>query len=145
MIFNYETQRFVSAKTNRRPSSMEVVEMNTAWKRWQDYATIIFGVALFVTPLVFADTSQATATTTAYILGVLLVLAGLLAAAMREANQVELSPVILGVFTFISPFVLGFTAVTAVAWAAYIIGVLAVVNAGSLLLNVTGNRRPNLA
>ncbi|HXN57833.1 MAG TPA: SPW repeat protein [Candidatus Angelobacter sp.] len=119
--------------------------MNTAWKRWQDYATIIFGVALFATPLVFGDISQATATTTAYILGVVLVLAGLLAAAMREANQVEWIPVILGVITFISPFVLGFTAVTAVAWAAYIIGVLAVVNAGSLLLNVTGNRRPNLA
>ncbi|MEA2635306.1 MAG: hypothetical protein QOH92_2073, partial [Chloroflexota bacterium] len=40
---------------------------------------------------------------------------------------------------------LGFTAVTAVAWAANIVGVLAVVNAGSLLLNVTGSRRPNLA
>jgi uncharacterized membrane protein HdeD (DUF308 family) len=119
--------------------------MGTAWKRWQDYATIIFGVALFITPLVFGDTSQGTATTTAYILGVLLVLSGLLAAAMREANTAEWIPVVLGVITFISPFVFGFTAVTAVAWAAYIVGVLAVVNAGSLLLNVTGNRRPNLA
>jgi len=119
--------------------------MGTAWKRWQDYATIVFGVALFVTPLVFGDTSQGTATTSAYILGVLLVLSGLLGAAMREANAVEWIPVILGVITFISPFVFGFTAVTAVAWAAYIIGVLAVVNAGSLALNLTGNRRPNLA
>jgi hypothetical protein len=119
--------------------------MSTAWRRWQDYATIIFGAALFVTPFVFGDTSQGTAATTAYILGVLLVLAGLLAAAMREANQVEWIPVILGVIIFISPFVLGFTAVTAIAWAAYIVGVLAVINAGSLLLNVTGNRRPNLA
>jgi uncharacterized membrane protein HdeD (DUF308 family) len=119
--------------------------MNTAWKRWQDYATIIFGVALFVAPFVFGDTSQTTATTTAYILGALLLLSGLLAAAMREANQVEWIPVILGVITFISPFVLGFTAVTAIAWAAYIVGVLAGINAGSLLLNVTGNRRPNLA
>jgi len=119
--------------------------MSTAWKRWQDYATIILGVALFVTPFVFGDTSQGTATTTAYILGVLLVLSGVLAAAMREANTVEWIPVILGVITFISPFVFGFTAVTAVAWGAYIVGVLAVVNAGSLLLNLTGNRRPNLA
>lgn len=119
--------------------------MTTAWKRWQDYATIILGVALFVSPFVFGDTSQATASTTAYILGALLVLSGLLAAAMREANTVEWIPVILGVVTFISPFVLGFTAVTAVAWAAYIVGVLAVLNAGSLVLNVTGSRRPNLA
>jgi uncharacterized membrane protein HdeD (DUF308 family) len=119
--------------------------MGTAWRRWQDYATIILGVALFVTPFVFGDTSQGTAATTAYILGVLLVLSGLLAAAMREANTVEWIPVILGVITFISPFVFGFTAVTAIAWAAYIVGVLAVVNAGSLLLNLTGSRRPNLA
>jgi uncharacterized membrane protein HdeD (DUF308 family) len=119
--------------------------MSAAWRRWQDYATIILGVALFVSPFVFGDTSQGTAATTAYILGVLLVLSGLLAAAMREANAVEWIPVILGVITFISPFVFGFTAVTAIAWAAYIVGVLAVVNAGSLLLNLTGNRRPNLA
>src|SRR3984893_431670 len=103
--------------------------MNTAWKRWQDYGTIILGVALFVTPFAFGDTSQGTAATTAYILGVLLVLGGLLAAAMREANPTEWIPVILGVVTFISPFVFGFTAVTA----------------GSLLLNITGSRRPNLA
>jgi hypothetical protein len=51
----------------------------------------------------------------------------------------------LGVITLVSPFVFGFTAVTAIAWAAYVVGVLAVVNAGSLLLNLTGNRRPNLA
>jgi len=119
--------------------------MSTAWRRWQDYATIILGVALFVTAFVFGDTSQATASTTAYILGVLLVLSGLLAAAMREANPTEWIPVILGIVTFISPFVFGFTAVTAIAWASYIVGVLAVVNAGSLLLNITGSRRPNLA
>ncbi len=117
----------------------------TAWKRWQDYATIIFGVALFVTPFVFGDTSRGTAATTAYILGVLLVLGGLLAAAMREANTAEWIPVILGVIAFISPFVFGFTAVTAIAWAAWIVGVLTVVGAGSLLLNIGGNRRPNLA
>jgi len=119
----------------------------TAWKRWQDYATIIFGVVLFVTPFVFGDTSQATATTTAYILGVLLVLAGLLSAAMREANNVEYVPVILGVVTFISPFVFGFTAVTAIAWAALILGVLTVVGAGSLLLGNRNSRtqHPTLA
>jgi uncharacterized membrane protein HdeD (DUF308 family) len=116
----------------------------TAWKRWQDYATIIFGVALFVSPIVFGDTSQATATTTAYILGVLLVLGGLLAAAMREANQVEWIAVVLGVITFISPFVFGFTAVTAVAWAAWVLGVLTVISAGSLLLS-NRQQRPTLA
>jgi uncharacterized membrane protein HdeD (DUF308 family) len=119
----------------------------TAWRRWQDYATIIFGVALFVTPFVFGDTSQGTASTTAYILGVLLVLGGLLAAAMREANNTEYVPLIVGVITFISPFVFGFTAVTAIAWAAWILGVLTVASAGSLLLVNRNNRsqHPTLA
>jgi uncharacterized membrane protein HdeD (DUF308 family) len=119
----------------------------TAWKRWQDYATIIFGAALFVTPFVFGDTSQGTAATTAYILGVLLVLGGLLSAAMREANTVEYVPVILGVITFISPFVFGFTAVTAIAWGAWILGVLTVVSAGSVLLGNRNSRtqHPTLA
>ena len=111
----------------------------TAWRRWQDYATIVFGVLLFVSPIVFGDTSQSTATVTAYILGVLLVLGGLLSAAMRQANPVEWVPVILGVVTFVSPWVFGFTAVTAVAWAAWILGILTVLSAGSLLL--MGNRR----
>src|SRR2546430_17743525 len=116
----------------------------TSWKRWQDYATIIFGVALFLSPFVFGDTSQGTAATTAYVLGVLLVLGGLLAAAMREANNAEDVPLILGVITFISPFVFGFTAVTAIAWAGWIVGVLTVVTAGSLLL-VNRSQRPTLA
>ena len=121
--------------------------MSTAWRRWQDYATIILGVALFVTPFVFGDTSQGTAATTVYILGVVLVLGGLLAAAMREANNAEYVPVILGVVTFISPFLFGFTAVTAIAWAAWVVGVLAVASAGSLLLVNRGNRtqHPTLA
>lgn len=117
----------------------------TGWKRWQDYATIIFGVVLFVTPFVVGDTSRGSAVTTAYILGVLLALAGLLAAAMREANSVEWIPVVLGVITFVSPFVFGFTGVAAIAWAAWILGLLTVVSAGSLLLAVNRNRRPTLA
>ena len=111
----------------------------TAWRRWQDYATVLFGVLLFISPIVFGDTGQSTATITAYILGVLIVLGGLLAAAMRQPNPVEYVPVILGVITFISPWVFGFSAVTGVAWAAWALGVLTVLSAGSVLL--TGNRR----
>jgi hypothetical protein len=51
------------------------------------------------------------------------------------------------VITFISPFVFGFTAVTAIAWAAWILGVLTVASAGSLLLVNRNNRsqHPTLA
>jgi hypothetical protein len=106
----------------------------TGWKRWQDYATMLFGVLLFVSPFVFQDTGQTVAATTAYVLGALLFLAGLLATLMREARSIEIVPVVLGVVTFLAPWVLGFTGVTAVAWAAWILGVLAVLGAGGTFL-----------
>jgi hypothetical protein len=106
----------------------------TGWKRWQDYATMAIGVLLFVTPFVFQDTGQTVAATSAYVLGVLLFLAGLLARVMRRVGSVEIVPVVLGVVTFLAPWVLGFTAVTAVAWAAWILGILAVLNAGGTFL-----------
>ena len=43
-------------------------------------------------------------------------------------------PVFLAVVAFVAPWLLGFTAVTAVAWAAWILGVLAVLNAGGTFL-----------
>jgi len=106
----------------------------SGWKRWQNYATMAFGVLLFVTPFVFGDTAQTVAAASAYIIGALLFLAGLLAATMRDAGSVELIPVVLGVVAFVAPWLLGFTAVTAVAWAAWILGVLAVLNAGGTFL-----------
>jgi hypothetical protein len=34
----------------------------TASRRWQDYATMVFGVLLFISPLVFGETSHNTST-----------------------------------------------------------------------------------
>lgn len=116
----------------------------TAWKRWQDYATMAFGVLLFISPFVFSETGQTVAASAAYVLGVLLVLAGILTAAMREPRGVELVPAILGVIVFVSPWVLGITAVTGIAWTAWVLGALALINAGYVLLRPTG-QRPSLA
>ena len=33
-------------------------EVMTAWKRWQDYATMAFGVLLIISPFVFGETSH---------------------------------------------------------------------------------------
>jgi uncharacterized membrane protein HdeD (DUF308 family) len=106
----------------------------TAWKRWQDYATMVAGVLLFVSPFVFGETSQGVAAYGAYVLGILLVLSGILAAAMRESGGVELLPAVLGVITFVSPWVLGFAGITAIAWTAWVLGIVVVIIAGSLLL-----------
>ena len=115
----------------------------TAWRRWQDYATIVLGALLFVSPVVFGDTGQSVAAATAYVLGVLLVVAGIIAEAMNRRNGFEIVPAVLGVVAFVSPWVFGFTAVTGVAWVAWIVGALAIINAGYLLLSSTA--RPRVA
>jgi hypothetical protein len=105
----------------------------STWRRWQDWVVVGLGVVLFVTPFVFGETAQTVAASTTYTLGVLVALAGLLNAAMREAGGLELIPAVLAVILFVSPWVFGFTAVTALAWSAWIIGILVLAAAGSLL------------
>jgi hypothetical protein len=81
---------------------------------------------------VFAETSQTVAACAAYVLGVLIVLAGLLNAAMERAGGLEIIPAILAVILFVSPWIFGFTALTAGAWSAWIVAILIVLAIGSL-------------
>jgi hypothetical protein len=104
----------------------------TAWMRWQDWAVVALGVALFVTPLVFGETSHAAAASTTYVLGASVALAGLMNASTRRASGLELVPAAVAVVLFISPWVFGFSAVTALAWSAWIIAVLIVVTLGTM-------------
>jgi SPW repeat len=113
----------------------------TAFRRWRDYVTMVLGLVLILTPPVFGDTGQAVAAMSAYILGALILLSGVLTAAMREENGAEVVPGILAVVTFVAPWVLGFSGVTAVAWVSWIVGVLVFANAGEMLWRVTGSRR----
>jgi hypothetical protein len=95
-----------------------------------------------VTPFVLGQTSQTVAAATAYALGVLIVLAGLLNAAMREAGGLELIPAVLAVILFVSPWAFGFTAVTGLAYSAWIIAILIALAVGSLFAR---QRRPATA
>ena len=105
----------------------------TAWRRWQDYVTMATGVLLFLSPIVFGQTSATVATGSAYVLGILLFVSGIIAAAIREARGFEVVPAILGVVTFVSPWALGFAGVTGVAWSAWLLGIVALLASGSLL------------
>jgi hypothetical protein len=114
-----------------RGRAQEVAAMTT-WRRWQDWVVVGLGVITFVTPFVFGETAQTVAASTAYTLGVLIALAGLLNAATRQAGGLELIPAVLAVILFVSPWAFGFTAVTALAWAAWIVAILIVPTVGSL-------------
>src|SRR5260370_1555161 len=82
----------------------------TTWKRWQDYATMVFGVLLFISPFVFGETSHRISSISAYALGVLLVAAGVVAAATREARRslIVNAPGIAAAITLIAAIVLVF-------------------------------------
>src|SRR5258708_13245749 len=62
-------------------------EVMTFSRRWQDYATMVFGVLLFISPFVFGETSHHLSTIGAYVLGVLLLLSGIVAAATPEPRR----------------------------------------------------------
>src|SRR5450759_1037470 len=88
----------------------------TAWTRWQDYATMVFGVLLFVSPFAFGETSHHLSTIGAYVLGVLLIVSGIVAAATREARRslIVNAPGIAAVITFIAAIFLAFAGVLAI-------------------------------
>jgi hypothetical protein len=115
-----------------RGRAQEVAAM-TAWRRWQDWVVVGLGVILFLTPFAFGVTANTVAASTVYVLGVLIALAGLLNAAMRQAGGLELIPAVLAVILFVSPWAFGFTAVTALAWSAWIIAILIALAAGSIV------------
>ncbi len=110
----------------------------TAWHRWQDWVNVVLGVILFITPFVFGATATSSAAYTAWVIGVLLFLVGLYLLSSPQNVNVEWVQIVLGVLLFISPWVLGFTNLTQMAWSAWIIGVLAVIAAGWVLLTERG-------
>ncbi len=107
-----------------------------ASKRWQDYATMAIGVLLLISPPVFGETSQSPAAPAAYGLGVLLILAGIIAALNTEPRRsfIVNAPGIVSVLTFIAPWVLGFTGVAGIAWTAWVASVVTVLVGASLRL-----------
>ncbi|HYR49439.1 MAG TPA: SPW repeat protein [Candidatus Eisenbacteria bacterium] len=114
-----------------RGRAQEVAAMTT-WRRWQDWVVVGLGVVLFVTPFIFGETANSVAASTAYVLGALIALAGVLNAATKDAGGLELIPAVLAVILFVSPWAFGFSAVTGLAWAAWIIAILIVLTVGSL-------------
>jgi len=102
----------------------------SAWKRWQDWTTVILGGLLFIAPFVFAVPLTGAAAWTAYIGGVLLAVVGLYDLYRPGSQAGEWTEVVLGALVFIAPWILGFASLVAVAWSAWVIGALAVALAG---------------
>jgi len=111
--------------------------MSTAFRRWQDWTIVAIGIVVFATPLVFGETSNGNAAYSAYIMGALVALSGLLAAFMATPSKVvEWIVALLGVVLFFTPWLFAFTAATATSWVSWIAGVAVVAVVGLVAFGV---------
>jgi uncharacterized membrane protein len=113
----------------------------STWKRWQDWADVVLGILLFISPFVFGGMAEPPARWTALVGGVLLVIVGLWNLASPANPAGEWIEGLLGVLVFIAPWVLAFTSLNAMAWSAWIIGILAVLLAASVLFTGGAHQR----
>lgn len=95
------------------------------WTRPHDWAELVLGAVLALSPLWF-DTNTA-AGWTMVVLGALIALDGLVSLARPGLVSGELAQIVLGALAFISPWVMGYTGFEAAAWTSWIVGVLTVV------------------
>lgn len=104
--------------------------------RWEDWGNLLLGAWLFISPwaLQFAagtgtDAAITTAAWNAWISGA--VIAAIAVAALFQLQQwEEWTNVVVGLWVAVSPWVLGFTGLTAATSNAVIVGILAVCLAG---------------
>lgn len=110
-----------------------------AWTRPHDWAEVVLGVVLALSPIVVEASTAAT--WTMVILGVLIALDGLASLAMPGMVYGEWAQLVLGVLVFISPWVMGYADLTGAAWTSWVIGVLTVVAGAAALPVATSAHR----
>ncbi|HZT18961.1 MAG TPA: SPW repeat protein [Dongiaceae bacterium] len=98
-------------------------------RRLQDWINAVLGILLFISPWVLRYNAEPAASWTAWISGALIV--ALAAAALRAfAEWEEWLNLLLGLWVFLAPWLLGFTAVGAALWAHVALGLLVAFVAG---------------
>lgn len=98
---------------------------------------MVFGVLVFISPFVFGETSHRISTIAAYVLGVLLLVAGIVAARTREPRRslIVNAPGIAAVITFIAAVVLLFGGAPGIAWTAAVLAILTVLVGATLRMS----------
>ena len=113
-----------------------------AWQRWQDWAAVVVGVLVALSPIVF-DTDAA-ALWTLIVLGALLALTGIWSLAAPGSVASEYVHVVLGVLLFISPWVLSYSDLGGASWTSWVGGGLAII-AGLAAVPEAQHRHQGLA
>jgi uncharacterized membrane protein HdeD (DUF308 family) len=108
----------------------------TSWKRWQDYATMFCGVLIGISPFVFGETNHNISSIGAYVLGILLIAGGVVAAMTKEPRRslVVNAPGIAAILTFVGGVVLLFRSAPGIAWTMIVLSVVSVLIGATLRL-----------
>ncbi len=119
-------------------------EMNSQrWVRWQDWVAVALGVYLMLATL--WTTTSGSALSTMLVLGALLVVAAAWSLAMPGSLTSEYAHMAIGVLLFISPWVLGYSALTGAAWTSWLVGILAVIAGAAALSEATAAHKGGVA
>jgi SPW repeat len=110
-----------------------------AWTRWQDWAAVVIGVLVALSPLVVATSTRAV--WAMVVLGVLIAATGLWSLAMPGSVTSEYAHIAFGVLLFISPWVLTYSDLTGASWTSWVGGVLAVVVGATAVPAATASHR----
>lgn len=92
------------------------------WTRPQDWAALVAGLFALASPLWATSTSNAT--TAMIVLGIVTVIVSLWSLAQPGAVIPDGLVALIGVLFFIAPWVLGFQNLAAMAWTAWVVGVV---------------------
>jgi hypothetical protein len=97
-----------------------------SWTRWQSWLNVIVGVWLFISPWVLGTTSDPATAGNAWIIGAAIFVVALLALGTAASVVAPWVNIVLGVWLFISPWVLRYTDVSDGATNAWVFGVVTV-------------------
>ena len=109
------------------------------WRRWQDWAALVIGVLVALSPVVVA--TSAAAVWGLVVLGVLLAITGLWSLAVPGSVASEYVHIVLGVLLFLAPWVLGYSALAGASWTSWIGGILAVIVGATALPSANAEHR----
>ena len=96
------------------------------WTRWNVVA-IIAGVWLFISPWALTLLTEPHSVWNFWIVGILMVVVGVVALANPAMVEIKYAALVLGIWLFLSPWILGYSAVASAAWNAWVVGIIAVI------------------
>lgn len=105
--------------------------------RWQDWANVLLGCWLVVSPWEMGYALNGTATANACGLGAVLIVFNLISACRLSEEGQEILNILLGIWQIISPYSLGFATDTEPAINALVTGVMIVALAGWQIYDAT--------